>query len=640
MRQYQAIPFSRQFSYLLFPILVLLLIGLQIGYFSAQHYTPNEDWSVHWSSAHLSENRIQPPSVLAADYPPLDLWIDVFGINRSITRGLSALFTVLCYALLFRMCADLFNRSVSGTAVFLLGTLTVVRYFGHLAQPYAAMLMTTTGLHLLFLRWLNRPSLGRTLLYTGFASVAIYICTYSIFLVLAQALFFILYIPWNRQRHSLILALLLAVLVVTLPRIVASTTTQVLEGLAFTSWRSIELLQMPIRILPVEFAQILLLLALALLAGWTVAGSERNDNLRLRIAARLSFVYPLAVIVVLLVINALTFITAARPLYLFALLPLLVILAARAIHALPWPAQGIILAVYVLPMIAATRGFLPGMPYQEVAERALLRSNADSRLVVAAPYLWQHFPFVRYAANLTNDDTFHLILPGQLDPVAANLPIGQIAAQHDSQSIQRFKVFIGEAAQVWLYSEKLDDDLVSSFTGELSQNYAEVSIQQQPWRQDIVSGFGELTKYVRRPDNLQNMFIFGNRLWLQAWILEQSVTIDPCQEVSVQTWWVAPQSLYEDLSMTLVLVNPDDGQGLARSDQWPAGRATSTLVAGQAYVDERQVSIPCDIHPGEYPLLIGIYQVTGEAVSGLPVTLPDGASIGDYAYLTTLFVAP
>jgi hypothetical protein len=56
------------------------------------------------------------------------------------------------------------------------------------------------------------------------------------------------------------------------------------------------------------------------------------------------------------------------------------------------------------------------------------------------------------------------------------------------------------------------------------------------------------------------------------------------------------------------------------------------------YPDQRGLTIPCDSAPGEYPLLLGVYQFVGAATHNLPVTLPDGTPLGELAYLTTLIV--
>ncbi len=602
MEAYQAFPLARRIAYLLFPIAVLLVMGFQISHFAGRPYAPNEDWSVHWSSAQLAGNGLQPFSILSADDPLLDLWIVLFGIHPNVTRFLSTLLSVLCFALLFRLGADLFTQKTALIAVLLLGFLTVVQYFGRQAQPYAGVLMTTTGMHLLFIRWLMHPRLRYALLYGGFTGLAVLTYSLSVYTLLSQSLFFLIYILWQRRRALSIATLAVTALMSNSP-------------VSFSAGQAIALLQLPIKIMPLEMAQILLLLALAVIP------------VGLRMNRRLPFAYPLTIVVVLLAINALTF--TASPLYLFALLPLLALLAADTIHALPWRTQAIILALFIIPTAATAHNFIPGMVYQEVATRL-----SNNRLVVAAPYVWQHLPFVHYAADRRH--LFHLLLPEQLDRMTAFIAPSQTATQYDTASVQRFKDFVDEVAEVWFYAENMEDVLVNDFASTLSEAYVEISPTQLSWQNDPDAGV--LRKYVRIPDHLQEVFVFGDDLSLLAWQLEQAVTVSPCQPVALQSWWAVEQPVFTDLSMTLVLVNADDGQGIVQRDEWPAGRATSTLAIGQPYADERYIVVPCDIQPGEYPLLIGVYQVAGEIVNSLPVTLPDDTPIGSYAYLTTLMV--
>jgi hypothetical protein len=57
---------------------------------------------------------------------------------------------------------------------------------------------------------------------------------------------------------------------------------------------------------------------------------------------------------------------------------------------------------------------------------------------------------------------------------------------------------------------------------------------------------------------------------------------------------------------------------------------------GWQYTDRRALGVPCDVPPGEYNLLLGVYDV--QQVANLPVTLFDGTPVGDLLYLTTLVV--
>ena len=142
------------------------------------------------------------------------------------------------------------------------------------------------------------------------------------------------------------------------------------------------------------------------------------------------------------------------------------------------------------------------------------------------------------------------------------------------------------------------------------------------------------------PDGAQDMYIFNNAenddaVDLQAWTLDNDVRLQPCASITVESWWQIGRSLDEDYSMTLVIAD-QNGQGVVRTDGPIAGVTSKRWQVGQHYLDKRSLTVPCDMPPGEYPLLIGLYQPYG--VIPVPVSLPTGAPLGDLLYLTTLFV--
>lgn len=128
---------------------------------------------------------------------------------------------------------------------------------------------------------------------------------------------------------------------------------------------------------------------------------------------------------------------------------------------------------------------------------------------------------------------------------------------------------------------------------------------------------------------------FGDSMRLEAWALQAPVISQSCQSVTVETTWTATQAIERDNSMTLVLVSGADGSGLVRVDEPPTGMRTSLWRPHWKYVDRRTLEI-CDVEPGAYDLLIGVYDV--DSVTNLPVTAYDGTPVGDWLYLTTLNV--
>ncbi|MBZ0293635.1 MAG: hypothetical protein K8L99_13795, partial [Anaerolineae bacterium] len=153
-----------------------------------------------------------------------------------------------------------------------------------------------------------------------------------------------------------------------------------------------------------------------------------------------------------------------------------------------------------------------------------------------------------------------------------------------------------------------------------------------PWNSDT---FPAVTIYHRKPDNLAEMFRFGEGISLQSWTLHEDVQVAPCQTVTVSSWWQAEAMIDRNYSMTLVLAGAD-GVGVAQTDGAPAGVLTQLWRPGDAYLDERVLAVPCDIQPGQYALLMGWYDA--EDITPLPYSTANGDPGGNLLYLTTLVV--
>jgi hypothetical protein len=393
------------------------------------------------------------------------------------------------------------------------------------------------------------------------------------------------------------------------------------EDAAFAAWRVWELLRIPLPLDAPHYGQILALIGLAgaaklMTAARPLGAAEGHWRVH----------YPLTLVVVGLTLNTLTWSGALRPDNLLLLLPVLAWLAAGTAQALPGWLRGGLLVTFVLPTLFAPAGLFPWLPYAALLER--LQANPTSRLVVVAPYWWQHLPI----AQAGSDRVFHIVSPTQ---TRFRAPQGSWATGADQPGLERFSAFLGDAPEVWVF-ENRDTGFKAAFLQSLTERYriAPESAQARP-APDFFEG---LARYIRIPDNLRDQFVYGQVLALQAWRLQNDVRARACQTVTLQSWWALHTQTYQDYSMTLVLATTSDGQGVARTDGWPTHAPTSTLAIKRPYVDERTLTLPCDLKPGEYPLLVGIYRVVGDAAQPLPAALADGRPLGNLVYLTTLYV--
>ncbi len=137
------------------------------------------------------------------------------------------------------------------------------------------------------------------------------------------------------------------------------------------------------------------------------------------------------------------------------------------------------------------------------------------------------------------------------------------------------------------------------------------------------------------PADAATRVTFGDSLTLQHWSLMGSVDVAPCGSARVESWWLAEDTLPDNYSMQLALVD-SAGAGVAAANYDLSLLPTGVWVPGMYHIDSRAVRVPCDLPPGEYPLVMSVY--APGAGESLAVFSSDAQPMGDFYYLTTLFV--
>jgi hypothetical protein len=195
-------------------------------------------------------------------------------------------------------------------------------------------------------------------------------------------------------------------------------------------------------------------------------------------------------------------------------------------------------------------------------------------------------------------------------------------------NLDRLRAFVDDSESVWYVRGHSLNPSADDFLNMLRPDY--VVFRTSPWNGQY---YPEVTLYRKKPELLQDLFLFGGSMSLQAWTLRGDVNVQPCQTIQLSTWWLAKDRIDANYSMTLVLAD-ESGIGMTRSDGAPSNFLPQLWQVGDSYLDERTLTIPCDIQPGQYPLLVGLYNY--ETVETLPVTQPDGTPTSPLVYLTTL----
>lgn len=123
---------------------------------------------------------------------------------------------------------------------------------------------------------------------------------------------------------------------------------------------------------------------------------------------------------------------------------------------------------------------------------------------------------------------------------------------------------------------------------------------------------------------------FGDQIHLTGYGLDCAATV-----CLVTLFWRAPETPSSDYAVFVHLV-AEDGQIASQHDGRPVeGLYPTTLwKAGEGVEDEHSLSLPTDLAPGDYRLLVGLYQPeTGER---LVVLGADGQAAGDSVELATV----
>ncbi len=597
---------------------------------------------VHWAVLHnqqpggllpvLLENTVH----ITTEYWPTDVWVGLFGQAEQITRFLATLLTALTLALVFRLGKDLFNAYVGLCAVFLLGTLAFVEFFSHEARDYPALLTGSTALMLLFQRWLTTRRPRYAVAYSVVALITLSIHLYIVYLMLAQAIFLLLFVKWDRRFLLRNAAMFVLTGLLALPRLYSLLIYYKSDqgGINWynlgTNLGSLELLHEQMQIAPLPIGEFLLLLGLVIPIG--VLYARRSDR-SFRFGDQWRRIYLVAVPLVILImafgVNLL--VANVTPRNLILILPPLAVLVGMALMVLPQPARAVIIVLIAIPAITSFQPYISNGPYREMANFIQTDFQPGDRFIVEGTQLWEHVPidyFVQeqLSTPVPNAALMHLGVLGQMGLNEIPDPPIHWLTDASPASLEAFRTFLGHADRIWY----LQNDPVGFDPGyQAILAAAYVPFRVQTW--GILQNYPpfKFIEYRRIPDQFSNPYTFGNTFQLRDWTLLNDVNVAPCQTVTVESWWSILQKPTTNYSLTLALADRH-GLGIAHNDSAPANLLTQLWQPHQLYLDSRTLTIPCSAQPGDYPLIFNLYDYN--TLKSLPLTSPAAGA----AYLTTL----
>lgn len=634
--------------FITFALLVVAIIAIHGHHYGGREYIEDEAWWVHALLARSFSERliwIAGDTHVPLSFMAFGSWLDLFGHHEIMLRALNQFAVAIGMALLFRLSADLFDRRVGLLAVFLLGITPLFVFYANEVRPYGILTAVAIGAQLAFIRWLRRPTFRRAVVFVLFGVATIH--THYIGFILIGALF-IYFIVFARRHYLRGLGLFVAIglsflgwLPVLLQAIFFTTPGGSVVAMPIDRPWAQELLWDWLRMRPADLGVLLMLVGLLIPYKTLYPGQTSNPAPPLRFNPGWRKAYIVAIPALILLLSALLnpALGMVTPRNMIIMLPSISLLGALGMRALPWQAVAAILLLMGWPGVTTFRLFQETGTYHQAVAYMNESNQPGSRLVIDAKGAIATMPLTYYlreriAQPRLNAEVFNLTQLPLAERRKFPDPPVNLALDDSPETLRQFEAFL-TTDQVWYATLNGHPTRFNTrFLEILNERYIPFRMQEferHDGRQGVI-----MVDYRRIPDDLADMFILNDTIHLQKWTLREDVTAQPCQPVTLDSWWVAASALNDNYNMTLVLADAN-GVGIAQNDSEPANTLTAQWAANRPYLDTRQVTIPCDAEPGEYPLLLGWYDLDnpGEA---LPVTLPDGSPLDGLIYLTTLII--
>ena len=568
-----------------------------------------------WLHMHADEElsyESTPDDVIASIQYQIDLkdnqspgWFVLFRLWRTATgdselagRVLGILTALLALAIVFRISRAGFGRGPAAPLALLvvLGNGLFFNYALDI-RPYPLVMLTTAFSMWMLQRWLARPTMPRALWYGLSIAAMLYVHYLLLFVVAAQALFFVLALRFRlRALGQLAAALALGLLLfvpwfpVMLSHIqhlraveAASGTARGMAGIGVsTNVTSLE------NILALKSAAtngLTVIYSAVLLAGAFFLRRRRTYWLALLWAVLIPALY--------LLVNLFAGVYAPRYVSHLTLGLALAVGAALALLPrwrrvpLPWVAAG--------ALAAANLALFPGQIQPRIPYRDLFGA-----LSAAA----QPDDLIFFSGTDPNENLLRwqrgLYLPPDL-PVTAAPP--------------------GEwPRRVWFVTADLFDEQVQAAFRALEASHP----AQQSWG-ECTRRWCFIVQLMEAPP-LSEPAVFSGA---EGSLPFRGLTVDSVSPdaVNARLWWQVPAGaspLPLDYSIGLQLLD-SAGQLIAQSDG-PVNHygesvvPTSQLEPGRIYMDKRTLQLPAALPPGDYQLAVVVYQPW----DGVRLLLPDG----------------
>ncbi|MCY4536799.1 MAG: glycosyltransferase family 39 protein [Chloroflexi bacterium] len=650
-------PIARLLTLLLPAATILFVIVIQAHHFRDRPYRQDEAWIVQYALENIDRvgflnHVLQIFYRFSPEYVLQDIWVHLFGHVEIIVRYFSSLITVIALACYYRLAADLFDRRSAWVALLVLGTYSVFTYYSHEARPYAALALGTVGFQWALLRFIRRPDRRIAVLALLLGVVPFYVHPFVIYVFAAQVLCILVFVRWNRDlyRRGAVLFVLLALLIAVRAWINFYGRSGVIEYNITTSWEGLLEWIDHFRFNPEALGYFLLAVGVFGILNKLARPRPVANDSRMRFAWAWREGWLLLSLATMLVLTFFVnnYVPSLTPRNLLITAPYLALIVTVGLRRLPLQAQLIALIFFCAPFVTQFRSHNGNAGYWELAEYIDQHYDRGAdRLLIITEQAWEwiaidYFLKQRTGIEFADDDIFYVSWeradkddfgPGAIDEQVFVTGLAK-------GDWRRLQPWLGDAEKLWIIRTRDfigGRNMIDAIEGEYTL-YGIIDFPGQTYYTAI-----EVLEYRRHPADTRTRWRYGADFNLLDWRLNDDHHVGACQTITVDSWWSLNNEIEQLYSSTLVIVD-QHGQGAANSDSVPGGvYLTSIWRPGRPYFDERQLMIPCDLPAGEYPLLLGMYELPPDentALQNLEIYTADGEPTGRYLeFLTTITVS-
>ena len=607
---------------------ILLLAALmRLWSINKESFWADEGWTIVLSHGPTLTDVVQ---TMANDqHPPLyfvlfHYWVLLAGDSEIAARLLSAFWSLIGVALVYRLGADRFSRQAGALGALVMALAALDLMMAQEARHYTQMATLALLSTLFYFRYLRHPSRGNGLGWWA-ASVALMYTHYlGAFILLIQVIHILLRAVTIRQAR------------VTLDLLIR----WVLIGLAWSPWAFVFINQSLIRYTrPILFRSALsnspetldtirttvfggqfgLTIGLLLLGGVYLVYRDagRWPVLRLRPVAPTLYLllWVLLPTLIMFAINSRYEIVTPRNFLL--ILPAVALLIGHGLTNLDRTARTFVVAILLVIGLTTVDAYFVKPPWRQVAQD-IITYRLDNEPVIMD--VWVDDFALRY--HLSRD----------LGVYSADLPLVSVPNWLETYGAGFYKKlldYLSDKPSVWMADWGKDEDGVL----ELLQAHGYVRTATQI-ETHLQTNLIRIYRY-DRPPTTPPVATFGSILQLAR--ITASPTVARGGTLPVSLWWSVLTDPGKDYSVSAFLLD-STGHLVAQHDGSPLdGKAPMhDWHSGDLRFDQPHIPIPATLSPGDYTLAIKVYFYADP--QPLTVTGPSAAPDGTYLLSGTISV--